>query len=201
MIGWIRGKLLAKRPPLLLLDVNGIGYELEGPMTTFYVLPELGEGVTLFVHQIVREDAHHLYGFANEHERDVFRMLLKVNGVGAKLGLTILSGMDAGTFAQCVFAGDAAALAKLPGIGKKTAERLIIEMRDRLDKDSAVVAVGAMGGADHLIIKNDPIREAVDALVALGFKQQEASQQIRSIDSDGLGCEEIVRLALKSMVK
>ena len=106
-------------PPLLLLDVNGIGYELEGPMTTFYVLPELGEPVTLFVHQIVREDAHHLYGFANEHERDVFRLLLKVNGVGAKLGLTILSGMDAGTFGQCVFAGDAGSAGQASGDREK----------------------------------------------------------------------------------
>ena len=134
MIGWIKGILREKRPPRLLVDVGGVGYEIEAPMSTFSVLPETGKEVTLFTHQVVREDAHQLYGFAGRYERDVFRSLLRVNGVGAKLGLTILSGMDAATFGQRVQEGDTASLARLPGIGKKTAERLVVEMRDRLDR-------------------------------------------------------------------
>ena len=194
-------KLLSKRPPFLLLDVQGIGYELEGPMTTFYTLPEQGDTVALFTHQIVREDAHHLYAFANEQERNVFRLLLKVNGVGAKLALTILSGMDAATFSRCVFEGDSASLSKLPGIGKKTAERLIIEMQDRLDKSTMPTYIPATASNPDSIPPDDPIREAVSALISLGFKPPEASRQVHAVDSNGLTCEEIVRQALKTMVK
>jgi Holliday junction DNA helicase RuvA len=132
VIGLLRGKILAKQPPSLLLDVHGVGYEVDAPMTTFYDLPEVGAEVTLFTHLAVREDAHTLYGFIALSDRTLFRSLLKVNGVGARLALTILSGMNAQTFIACVQAGDADALVKLPGIGKKTAERLIIELRDRL---------------------------------------------------------------------
>ena len=201
MIGWIRGKLLSKRPPFLLLDVQGVGYELEGPMTTFYTLPDAGDTVALFTHQIVREDAQHLYGFANEQERNVFRLLLKVNGVGAKLALTILSGMDAATFSRCVFEGDAASLAKLPGIGKKTAERLIIEMQDRLDKSPMPAYVRPTAPGADPIPTDDPVREAVGALISLGFKPPEASRQVHAIDCQGLSCEEIVRRALQTMVR
>ena len=201
MIGWIRGKLLSKRPPFLLLDVQGVGYELEGPMTTFYTLPELGDTVALFTHQLVREDAHHLYAFANEQERNVFRLLLKVNGVGAKLALTILSGMDAATFSRCVFEGDSASLSKLPGIGKKTAERLIIEMQDRLDKSTMPAYIPASATSTDAIPIEDPVREAVSALISLGFKPPEASRQVHAIESEGLSCEEIVRQALKTMVR
>lgn len=201
MIGWMQGKLLAKHPPSLLLDVQGIGYEIEGPMTTFYKLPDIGESVTLFLHELIREDIHYLYGFTKEHERNIFRSLLKVNGVGARLGLTILSGMDSSDLTQCILTGDVNALTKLPGIGRKTAERLIIEMRDRLDKETRVGETDVSSGVGQFIAKGDPVREAVDALVALGFKPQEASQQIRSIDSTGLCCEDIVRLALKSLAK
>lgn len=201
MIGWIRGKLLSKRPPFLLLDVQGIGYELEGPMTTFYTLPESGDTVSLFIHQVIREDAHHLYAFANEQERNVFRLLLRVNGVGAKLALTILSGMDAATFARCVFEGDAAALSKLPGIGKKTAERLIIEMRDRLDKSTMPAYIPASATNPDGLAAEDPVREAVSALISLGFKPPEASRQVHAIEVQGLSCEEIVRRALKTMVR
>ena len=201
MIGWIRGKLLSRRPPFLLLDVQGVGYELEGPMTTFYTLPEPGDAVSLFTHQVVREDAHHLYAFANEQERNVFRLLLKVNGVGAKLALTILSGMDAATFSRCVFEGDAASLARLPGIGKKTAERLIIEMSDRLDKSTMPAYAPTSATNPHPVSTDDPVREAVSALISLGFKPPEASRQVHAIECEGLTCEEIVRQALKTMVK
>lgn len=201
MIGWMRGKLLSKKPPLLLLDVQGVGYELEGPMTTFYTLPGLGDTVALFTHQIVREDAHHLYAFANEQERNVFRLLLKVNGVGAKVALAILSGMDAATFSRCVFEGDSAGLAKLPGIGKKTAERLIIEMRDRLDKSHTPVYTPAGTANPDPLPADDPVKEAVSALISLGLKPPEASRQVHAIQTEGLTCEEIVRQALKTMVR
>lgn len=200
MIGWIEGLLKEKHPPHLLVDVNGVGYELEAPMTTFYTLPPLGETVKLYTHQVVREDAHHLYGFSLRRDRDVFRMLLKVSGVGAKIGLAILSGMDANAFSRCVFEGDTGSLSKLPGIGKKTAERLIIEMRDRLDRADGAMAAPVPGTA-HVPPPADPVGEAVSALVSLGFKPQEASQRVRAVPSEGLVCEEIVRLALQSLVK
>jgi Holliday junction DNA helicase RuvA len=198
VIGWLCGVLRAKHPPALLLDVNGVGYELEAPMSTFSTLPALGERVSLFTHLIVREDAHHLFAFAAERERDVFRALLKVNGVGAKVALAILSGMDADSFARCVLDGDAARLTRLPGIGKKTAERVIMEMRDRLHALSA--------GAGGIVVPGAPPRraadavsEAVSALIALGLKPQEASRRIAMLDSEGLPPEEIVRLALRGM--
>ena len=133
MIAWIQGVLREKHPPLLLIDTGGVGYEMEAPMTTFYDLPATGEPVTLYVHHLVREDAQHLYAFARRAERDVFRQLLRVSGIGAKLGLAILSGMDADGFTRCVLDGDAASLSGLPGIGKKTAQRLVMEMRDKVD--------------------------------------------------------------------
>ena len=200
MIGWIEGTLKEKHPPYLLVDVGGVGYELEAPMTTFYTLPGLGDPVKLYTHQVVREDAHHLYGFAARRDRDVFRMLLRVSGIGAKIGLAILSGMDANALARCVFEGDSASLSKLPGIGKKTAERLIIEMRDRLDRADGAGAAPVPGAAAQPPAP-DPVSEAVSALVALGFKPQEASQRVRAVPADGLVCEEIVRLALQSLVK
>lgn len=199
MIGWIEGRIREKHPPYLLVDVNGVGYELEAPMTTFYTLPVTGQPVKLYTHQVVREDAHHLYGFTARRDRDVFRMLLKVSGVGAKIGLAILSGMDANAFSRCVFEGDTASLSRLPGIGKKTAERLVIEMRDRLDRtDGASVPIP---GTSPRPAGTDPVGEAVSALVALGFKPQEASQRVRKVAGEGLACEEIVRLALQSLVK
>lgn len=200
MIGWLEGRLREKRPPHLLVDVNGVGYELEAPMTTFYTLPGNGETVKLFTHQLVRDDAHQLYGFAERRDRDVFRMLLKVSGVGAKIGLAILSGMDANAFARCVFEGDTASLSRLPGIGKKTAERLVIEMRDRLDRADGETG-GPLTGRTAVPRRDDPVGEAVSAMVALGFKPQEASQRVRAVDAEGLACEEIVRLALQSLVK
>ena len=132
MIGRIRGIILEKHPPLLLLDVHGIGYEIEAPMTTFYKLPEVGAEVNIFTHLVIREDAHLLFGFASEDERRMFRTLIKVNGVGARMALTILSGIESADFAACIQRGDSDRLVKLPGVGKKTAERLIVEMRDRI---------------------------------------------------------------------
>ncbi len=193
MIGRLRGVLLEKRAPWLLLDVHGVGYELEAPMTTFYELPELGQQVELFTHLVVREDAQLLYGFARESERAVFRLLIRISGVGAKLALSILSGMSADELARCVQAGDTAPLVKLPGIGKKTAERLIVEMRDKLPGSAGTGLCAALGRP----MPGDAVSDAVSALVALGYKPQEASRLVGAVDSAGLGSEEIVRAALK----
>ena len=166
MIGRLRGVLIHKSPPLLLLDVQGVGYEVEAPLSTFYGLGEPGTEVILLTHLIVRDDAHILFGFATDAERKLFRSLIRVSGVGAKMALGVLSGMGADDFAQCVQTGDAAALTRLPGIGKKTAERLIVEMRDRLDDVSG-------GGAPSLPgtgTPANPQEEAIQALVALGYK-------------------------------
>lgn len=201
MIGWLHGTLRSKRAPQLVVEVNGVGYELEAPMTTFYGLPEVGRPLSLYTHQVVREDAHQLYGFLREQERDLFRMMLRVSGVGARLGLAILSGMDAAGFARCIHEGDSESLAKLPGIGKKTAERLVIEMRDRLQGARLVADPrGELAGAERAA-PPDPVGEAVSALVALGFKPQEASRRVRAIECQGLASEEIVRRALQSLVK
>ena len=202
MIAWMHGVLREKHPPLLLVDVGGVGYEMEAPMTTFYDLPATGEPVTLHLHHVVRDDAQNLYAFARRAERDLFRQLLRVSGVGAKLGLAILSGMDAGRFSRCVLEGDGASLSRLPGIGRKTAERLIMEMRDRIETEStSVTAVGAETGAAPAAQRDDPVAEAVRALIALGLKPPEASRRVHAVGPDGLACEEIVRRALQSMVR
>ena len=201
MIGFLRGVLRAKEPPRLVIEVQGVGYEVEAPMTTFYDLPALDENLLLYTHLAVREDAHTLYGFSKASDRRLFRSLIKVNGVGARLALTILSGMDAGLFAACVQAGDSAALVKLPGVGKKTAERLIVEMRDRLaDWDTGPATAG--GTASPATAPGaSPVEEAVTALVALGYKPAEASRMVRAVDSQGLATEEIIRSALQAMAK
>lgn len=199
MIGRLRGELVSKRPPWLLLDVHGVGYELEAPMSTFYELPEVGQSVTLLTHLQVREDAHVLYAFATEAERELFRNLLKVTGVGAKMALAVLSGMNANEFRRCILQGDAAALTRLPGIGKKTAERLVVEMRDRVEAAGEVPAVGARAGL--AVRPSDPVEDAVHALIALGYKPQEASRMVSSVESDGLVSEDIIRKALKATLK
>lgn len=199
MIGRLTGTLLEKHPPTLLVDVGGVGYEVDAPMSTFYQLPGLGERVTLHTHLAVREDAHQLFGFATAAERRLFRALIKVSGVGPRLALTILSGISAEDFARCVQEEDAARLTKLPGVGKKTAERLVIEMRDRLEEAPPTLpggpqaAAGAGGG--------DPVRDAVDALVALGYKPQEASRMVRGVDTRERSSEEIIRTALQGAVR
>ena len=200
MIAWMRGVLREKHPPALLVDVGGVGYEMEAPMTTFYDLPPAGETVTLHVHHLVRDDAQHLYAFSDRAERDVFRQLLRVSGVGAKLGLAILSGMDARGFERCVLEGDTAGLARLPGIGKKTAQRLVMEMRDRVGALSAGT-VPTHPGATTAARRDEPVAEAVSALIALGVKPPEASRRVHAVGTDGLACEEIVRLALQSMAR
>jgi Holliday junction DNA helicase RuvA len=196
MIGRLTGKLVEKQPPFLLVDVNGVGYELEAPMSTFYQLPALGETVTLHTHLIVREDAQLLCGFATPVERQLFRHLIKVNSVGAKLALTILSGISAEEFARCVHEQDSSALTRLPGVGKKTAERLIIEMRDRLDDLPVVVLPSAT--ETPAMQANSAQRDALSALVALGYKPQEASRLLQHVDTEGLASEAIIRLALKA---
>lgn len=188
-----------KEPPALVLDVNGVGYELEAPMTTFYELPAIGEKVTLYTHVVVREDAHLLFGFARDSQRVLFRGLLKVNGVGPRVALAVLSGLTDEEFVRCIAHEDVARLVQVPGIGRKTAERLIIDMRDKLsppsEGDAAAVAAVVVPA------KLDSVGEAVSALVALGYKPQEASRAIRGMSTKDLGTEEIIREALKSMAR
>lgn len=200
MIGRLTGQLIQKQPPELLIDVNGVGYEVSAPMSTFYTLPEIGEKIVLHTHMVVREDAQLLYGFANESDRTLFRVLIKINGVGPKLALTILSGISTEDFVRCIHDNDAAALVRLPGIGKKTAERLIVELRDKLgseeQNDSSSGAATLMSSA-----VNSPISDAVSALIALGYKPNDASRIIRSIETEGLNTEDIIRLALQGLSK
>lgn len=196
MIGFLRGRLAAKHPPQLLIDVGGVGYEVEAPMSTFYGLPAVGETLTLLTHLVVREDAQILFGFATDEERQLFRNLLRISGIGAKMALGILSGITVEGFARCVRNEDTASLVKVPGIGKKTAERLIIEMRDRLDVSipgsPGTVGAGGPAGAED---------EAFGALVALGYRPVEATRMLKGIKCDGLATEEIIRRALQGTVK
>ncbi len=205
MIGRLRGKLLEKQAPWLVLDVQGVGYELEAPMSTFYKLPELNTEVNLFTHLSVREDAHLLYGFFTEHERKFFRALLKVNGVGAKLALAILSSIEQADFAHCINAGDTARLVRLPGVGKKTAERLIVEMKDRLAEwDNNSVSMGDLSvGAEavRVVHVTSPLEDAVSALIALGYKPQEASKWVKSVAQEGVSSEDLIRQALATSSK
>jgi len=196
VIGRLHGVLLRKEPPALLVDVSGVGYELEAPMTTFYELPAVGEMVTLYTHLVVREDAHLLYGFAREGQRRLFRELLKVNGVGPRVALAVLSGLSDQEFSRCVAEEDITRLTKVPGIGRKTAERLVIEMRDKLSTDIAGPAAASAPGP---AAPADPVSEAVSALVSLGYKPNEASRAVRGVSSKGLSAEEIIRQALKGM--
>lgn len=202
MIGRLRGTLLEKRAPHLLLDVGGVGYEIDAPMSTFYSLPETGSEIVLHTHLVVREDSHTLFGFFSESERSMFRNLIKISGVGAKLALTILSGISVNDFITCVEHQDTATLTRLPGVGKKTAERLIIEMKDRIQK--LEVASGIDAGRIHPVSggKISSTEDAVSALIALGYKPQDASSMVRGIDkSPDMPSQEIIRLALQGAVK
>lgn len=198
MIGRLRGDIIEKRPPWLLLDVNGVGYELEAPMSTFYDLPPVGEPVTLITHLVVREDAHTLYGFLRETDRLLFRDLLKVTGVGARMALAILSGMDARRFAQCVEQEDHTALMRLPGIGRKTAERLVIEMRDRVGAHATGLPAPS---APSRTTATDPapLNDAIEALIALGYRPLDANRMARAADDGGKTSEEIIRAALRGL--
>lgn len=194
MIGRLQGNLLEKQPPFILLDVQGVGYELEASMSTFYHLPECGESITLHTHLVVREDAQLLYGFYTLSERQMFRNLIKISGVGPKLALTILSGMSAEDFSRCIMEGDSKALTRLPGVGKKTAERLVIELKDRLQKDDAIKLPGIAPSFER---QANPVNDAVSALISLGYKAQQASQMIRGIDVENKSTEDIIRAALQ----
>ncbi len=198
MIGRLRGTLAEKQPPHLMIDVGGVGYEVEAPMSTFYQLPETGQELTLLIHMVVREDAQLLFGFASESERQLFRTLIKVNGVGAKLALTILSGIAADEFARAVQDGDAATLVRLPGIGKKTAERLIVEMRDRLSDWQPVATL--QPGSESVVASLNAVQDAVSALIALGYKPQEASRLVGQVESENMASEMIIKAALKISV-
>ena len=200
MIGRLQGTLVQKQPPGLLVDVGGVGYELEAPLSTFYELPAVGEPVTLYTHLVVRDDAHLLFGFGRESERRLFRLLLRISGVGARMALAILSGMSADDFARCIENDDVTALTRLPGIGRKTAERLIVEMRDRLDEAGLREALpGATGESTE--VGADPVADATSALVALGYRPAEAARMIRDVETRGLDTEDIIRRALQAMVK
>ncbi|CAG7856348.1 partial Holliday junction ATP-dependent DNA helicase RuvA, partial [biofilm metagenome] len=198
MIGFLRGKLIHKAPPLLLMDVQGVGYEVEAPMTTFYNLPALGAEILLHTHLVVREDAHILFGFSTEADRTMFRTLIKVNGVGPKLALTILSGLTGEEFHRCIYNNDTQALVRLPGVGKKTAERLVIEMRDRLpDLGDSGLSHITTTNATIGIANANPKQEAISALCSLGYKPLDAGKMVQHINVEGLSCEEIIRLALQ----
>ncbi len=200
MIGFIRGKLAGKQPPEILVDVGGVGYEIYVPMTTLFQLPEIGAEVTLLTHFVVREDAQQLFGFADESDRKLFRELIKVSGVGPKLALTLLSGMDAREFSQCLQRDDVASLVALPGVGKKTAERLLVEMRDKAGKWlEELVPATLEPGRSAPPTQTDYRSEAEQALVALGYKLPEAAKWVASVDDDTVtSSEELIRLALKA---
>lgn len=201
MIGRIRGILLEKQAPNLLIDVQGVGYEVQVSMTTFFELPAVDQVVNLHTHFVVREDAQQLYGFGEDGERQVFRALIKISGVGPKMALAILSGMTTREFIRCVQTNDSATLVRLPGVGKKTAERLLIEMRDRIKNwgGTANSAPTASGGNT-----NAAVLEAESALLSLGYKPQEAARMVAAAVSDSAelpASEELIRIALKSVVK
>jgi len=202
MIGQIRGILLEKQAPHLLVDVQGVGYEIQAPMPTFYAIPEVGSEVTLHTHFVVREDAQLLFGFHSQSERQMFRSLIKVNGVGPKVGLAILSGIDAKAFAICIAHDDIKTLTKIPGIGKKTAERLLVEMRDRI-KDWDIS--DPTGSLLQPVISGTPSdrqqkQEAESALISLGYSVKEADKAVSAIAQEGMSSEQLIRLALKGMV-
>lgn len=204
MIGRIRGKLVEKLPPEVLIDVSGVGYEIQMPMTSLYQLPELGQEVVVYTHFVVREDAQLLFGFADRQERALFRELIKANGVGPKMALTIMSGMSASQFVQVVNNADVASLVKLPGVGKKTAERLLVEMKDRLkgvfgDTDAMPISMPSVESASVVPIVNNAKDEALSALLALGYKPPQAEKMIKSVFDDALNSEELIREALKSV--
>ena len=194
MIGRITGKIIVKQPPQLLVDVMGVGYEVEAPMSTFYKLPAIGEMVTLLTHLSIREDAHVLFGFSSQAEKNLFRELIKISGIGPKSALGILSGINVEDFWSTVRAGDSARLVKLPGIGKKTAERLLIEMRDK----AGAVEVTLPGTSGAI---TGPLQEARSALTALGYKPAEIQRFTEAVYKDGMSTEQIIQEALKRAIR
>lgn len=194
MIGSLRGRLISKQAPTIVVECSGVGYEVETPMSTYLELPAAGSELFLHTHLVVREDAQVLYGFATDEERQLFRTLLKVNRVGAKMALGVLSAMTAADFRRCIEYEDAASLSRIPGVGKKTAERLIVEMRDRIDKISSTVA-GTSSSAGQSSARS----EAFEALVALGYKANEVNKLIGKLDTDEKSAEDIIREALRQV--
>ncbi|HBZ94314.1 MULTISPECIES: Holliday junction branch migration protein RuvA [unclassified Pseudomonas] len=200
MIGRLRGTLAEKQPPHLLLDVNGVGYELEVPMTTLYRLPAVGEPVTLHTHQVVREDAHLLYGFFEKRERELFRELIRLNGVGPKLALALMSGLEVDELVRCVQAQDTAALVKVPGVGKKTAERLLVELKDRFKAWESIPSIAPLVVEPQLAqAVSSAENDAVSALISLGYKPQEASRAVAAVKEDGMSSEDLIRRALRGV--
>jgi holliday junction DNA helicase RuvA len=201
VIGHLRGRLAAKHPPQLLIDVGGVGYEVEAPMSTFYGLPSVGTDVSLHTHLVVREDAHVLFGFGTERERSLFRELIKVSGVGPRIALGILSGVSVDDFHRCIESNDALSLTRVPGIGRKTAERLIIEMRDRL-KALAGPAFETRGTAGSVTANAPtPQAEAFSALVALGYKPAEVTRLLQKADATAVTTEDLIRQALRAAAR
>jgi len=190
MIGALRGRLISSQAPNAVVDCGGVGYEVETPMSTFLGLPAIGEDVFLHTHMVVRENAHALYGFASMDEKHLFRTLLGVSGVGAKMALAVLSGMSVADFERCVHLEDATTLVKIPGVGKKTAERLIIEMRDKIDRTPSLTVVAGPATTDSR-------SEAIDALISLGYKPSEVKRLLSSIGTDDMSAEDIIRVALR----
>lgn len=206
MIGRLRGILLEKTAPEILIECHGVAYEVSMPMTSIYALPDLQEEAIIYIHFVVREDAQLLYGFANKVERKLFRLLIKVNGVGPKLGLAILSSMSADQFVSCVMHDDVSTIVKIPGVGKKTAERLLIEMRDRLKdwQSGSQSPLPISGGvevpvhSDNMLV-SDSKGDAINALVSLGYSQVQATNTIKQVYQDNMSSETLIREALKSM--
>lgn len=196
MIAWLQGIIIEKQPPVIVLNVNGVGYELETPVSTFYDLPHEGEQVTLHTHMVVREDAQLLYAFTTVKQRNMFRSLLKVNGIGPKVALAILSTLSAQEFLNCIMQEDITQLSNVPGIGKKTAQRLVVEMKDRLEKESTDMGITPSSAATG---KPDPAQDAIGALVSLGYKPFDAARVVRAIATDDLSSEEMIRQALRSL--
>lgn len=201
MIGRLRGVIIEKLPPEIVIDINGIGYEVSMPITCFYALPDCGQEAVIFTHLVVRDDAHLLYGFSGKRERRLFRELIKVNGVGPKLALAILSGMSASQFIEATQQGEIESLVKLPGVGKKTAERLVVEMKDRLsdlgEVDGNDVNLPTLMSDSHYL-ENSIASEAISALVALGYKPHEAKRIIKKVNRDGVDSQTLIKEALRS---
>lgn len=200
MIGFLRGTLLDKQPPWVTLDVNGVGYELEVPMSTLFQLPDNGKPLELYTHLVVREDAQLLFGFYSRKDRQMFRELIRLNGVGPKLALALMSGMSGDELIACVHAEDTARLMKVPGVGKKTAERLLVELKGKFkDWDAPAGVALPVAGAAEIAYATSAEQDAVSALVSLGFKPVEASRAVRAVFADGLRSEELIRLALRGL--
>jgi Holliday junction DNA helicase RuvA len=195
MIGAVRGRIASKTPPQLTVDVGGLGYELEAPMSTFFHLPPIGSEVSLLTHLVVREDAHVLYAFATEEERRLFRSLIRVSGMGPKIALALLSGMSVAAFTRCVQSEDVAALTRVPGVGRKTAERLIVEMRDRLSRPASPP------GTAPAAVSDSPEGEAFGALVALGYRAAEATRLLKAVEPGTHTTEELIRRALQNAAR